>query len=94
MPSLEPLDFSQPENKMSLYADAERKKLLPKNDYKETNRYSSVNPDAISDGDVYGKGTGIFLDSTKGGSSTDIAERVSEIKFNKYKSENPYTTPV
>ena len=36
MPSLEPLDFSQPENKMSLYADAERKKLLPKNDYKET----------------------------------------------------------
>lgn len=94
MPSLEPLDFSQPENKMSLYADVERKKLLPKNDYKETNRYSSVNPDAISDGDVYGKGTGTFLDSTKGGSSTDIAERISEIKINKYKSENPYTTPV
>ena len=90
MPSLEPLDFSQPENKMSLYADVERKKLLPKNDYKETNRYSSVNPDAISDG----KGTGTFLDSTKGGSSTDIAERISEIKINKYKSENPYTTPV
>jgi len=94
MPSLEPLDFSQPENRMSLYADIERKKLIPKNDYKETNRYSSVNPDAISDGDVYGKGTGIFLDSSKGGSSTDIAERVSEVKINKYQPQNPYTTPV
>jgi hypothetical protein len=94
MPSLEPLDFSQPENKMSLYAEAERKKLLPKNDYKETNRYSSVNPDAISDGDVLGKGTGNFLDTTNGGSSTDVAERVAETKFNKYKPENPYTNPV
>lgn len=94
MPSLEPLDFSQPENKMSLYADVERKKLLPKNDYKETNRYSSVNPDGISDGDVYGKGTGIFLDSTNGGSSTDVAERISEIKINKYKQQTPYTKPV
>ena len=72
---------------------AKLKKLLPKNDYKETNKYSSVNPDAISDGDAYGKGTGNFLDTTNGGSSVDIAERIAETKFNKYKAQTPYTKP-
>jgi hypothetical protein len=40
----------------------ERAKLFPKNDYKPTNQYSAVNPDAIADGDAQGKGTGGFLD--------------------------------
>ena len=39
MPTLEPLDFSQPNNLLSKYADQERKKLIPKNDYKTTNEY-------------------------------------------------------
>lgn len=62
MPTLEPLDFSQPNNLLSKYADQERKKLIPKNDYKTTNEYSSTNKDAMSDGDDKGRGTGVFLD--------------------------------
>jgi hypothetical protein len=93
MPTLEPLDFSQPNNLLSKYADQERKKLIPKNDYKTTNEYSSTNKDAMSDGDDKGRGTGVFLDTKNGGTKTDQLERVSEIVINKYKESNPYTTP-
>jgi hypothetical protein len=93
MPTLEPLDFSQPNNLLSKYADQERKKLIPKNDYKTTNEYSATNKDALSDGDEKGRGTGTFLDVTNGGTKTDILERQSEIVINKYKPTNPYTKP-
>ena len=43
MPTLEPLDFSQPKNDLSNIAKLERTKLIPKNDYETTNKYSSVN---------------------------------------------------
>ena len=79
MPTLEPLDFSQPNNLLSKYADQERKKLIPKNDYKTTNEYSSTNKDAMSDGDDKGRGTGVFLDTVNGGTKTDQLERKSEI---------------
>jgi hypothetical protein len=59
----ERLDFSQPANDLTAIADLQRKSLIVKNDYKTVNPYSSVNPDAISDGDESGKGTGIFLDT-------------------------------
>ncbi len=36
MPSYEPLDLSQPNNDLSKIADAQRAKLKPKNDYKQT----------------------------------------------------------
>lgn len=93
MPVLEPMDYSQPSNLLTQYADIERKKLIPKNDYKQTFEYSATNPDALSDGDIKGKGTGIFLDSINGGNNIDIIERKAEIVINKYKEENPYTKP-
>ena len=89
----ERVDFSQPKNDLTVIADIQRKSLIVKNDYKTVNPYSSVNPDAISDGDDSGKGTGIFLDTMNGGSSIDIAERKNEIKVNEYQPNKPYTTP-
>ena len=92
----EPLDFAQPNNKLSQIADAERAKLFPKNDFKKTaNEYSSVNPDALANGDEDGKGTGNFLDvyNEQAGAIQDILERKSEIILNQYKSNAPYTTP-
>ena len=93
MPVTERLNYSQPENEMSAIDDEQRKRLFPKNDYKETNKYSAVNKDAVSDGDEFGKGTGVFLDTSNGGSSIDNIERINEIKINEYQKEKPYTTP-
>lgn len=91
----EPIDFSQPKNSLSEIADAERKKLLPKNDYKTDFQYSATNPDALGDGDVKGKGTGGDLDvyNENAGGIQDIIERKAEIVINKYKNVSPYTTP-
>jgi hypothetical protein len=95
MPTQEPLNFEQPKNKLSEIADAERAKLFPKNDFKNTNQYSSVNPDALADGDAQGKGTGNFLDvyNQEAGAIQDILERKAEVVLNNYKPNNPYTTP-
>ena len=74
MPVLEPVDSSQNEkNLLTQFADAERKKLLTKNDYTVSNQYSATNPDAIADGDEKGKGTGNFLDvyNQAAGNKTD-----------------------
>jgi hypothetical protein len=90
---VERLNFEQPANDLTTIADLQRKSLIVKNDYKTVNPYSSVNPDAISDGDESGKGTGIFLDTINGGSSIDIIERKNEIKQNEYQPNKPYTTP-
>ena len=89
----ERLDFSQPVNDLTTIADLQRKSLLVKNDYKTANQYSSVNKDANSDGDEFGKGTGVFLDTINGWSSVDIVERKNEIKINEYQPDKPYTTP-
>lgn len=96
MANLEPLDFAQPDNKLSQIAAAQRALLFPKNDYKDTaNEYSAVNPDALATGDSQGKGTGGDLDTSNesAGAIQDILERKSEIVFNQYKSNSPYTTP-
>jgi hypothetical protein len=89
----ERLNFNQPANDLTAIADIQRKSLVVKNDYKTVNPYSAVNPDAISDGDESGKGTGIFLDTVNGGSSVDVVERKNEIKVNEYQPNKPYTTP-
>ena len=89
----ERLDLSQPTNDLTAIADLQRKSLIVKNDYKTVNPYSSVNPDALADGDESGKGTGIFLDTVNGGSSIDIVERKNVIKQNEYQPDKPYTTP-
>jgi hypothetical protein len=96
MPQQEPVILSQPKNTLSSIADDVRRKLLTKNDYSvDKNEYSSTNKDAISDGDVNGKGTGFDTsqDVSQGGSSADIKERNVLITKNEYKSVNPYTTP-
>jgi hypothetical protein len=92
----EPLDFSQPNNELSRIAEEQRKRLIPRNDFKPlVNEYSQTNPDAVSDGDDMGRGTGTCLDvyNNNGGTIVDINERKNEIKINKYKQSNPYTIP-
>jgi hypothetical protein len=88
------LDLSQNiPNALTAYADQERKKLIPKNDYNEVgNQYSSVNRDAVADGDSMGRGTGSFLDvyNVNAGTINDVVERKNEIKINKYNSSKTY----
>jgi hypothetical protein len=95
MATNEPLDFSQPDNALSQIANAQRQKLIPKNDYKTENQYSATNPDALADGDAQGKGTGGFLDvyNQGAGAIQDILERKAEIVINEFKPNSPYTTP-
>jgi hypothetical protein len=88
------LDLTQTEkNQMTAVADAERAKLIPKNDFNAVgNQYSSVNRDAIADGDSMGRGTGTFLDvyNVNAGTIDDVVERKNEVKINKYNASNPY----
>ena len=96
MAVIEPLNFEQPDNELSQIAEMQRAMLFPKNDFKKTaNEYSSVNPDALADGDIDGKGTGNFLDvyNEGAGAIQDILERKAEVVLNQYKSNAPYTTP-
>lgn len=88
------IDLSQNEpNALTAIADAERARLIPKNDYNAVgNEYSSVNRDAVADGDSMGRGTGTFLDvyNVNAGTSDDVMERKNEIKINKYNSSKTY----
>ena len=87
------LQFDQPDNTLSAIADAERGKLFPKNDYSpKSQSYSAQHPDALADGDELGRGTANFLDvyNTNAGTSTDIQERIGDIKINKFNSNNTY----
>ena len=89
------MDFAQPDNQLSAYADAERAKLFPRNDYSpKTEQYSVKHKDALADGDELGRGTGGFMDiyNENAGTSTDILDRVEDLKVNKYSSNNPYYT--
>ncbi len=88
------LDLSQNiPNQLTAIADIERSKLIPKNDYNAVgNQYSSVNRDAIADGDSMGRGTGTYLDvyNVNAGTITDVVERKNEIKINKFNSSKTY----
>ena len=88
------VDLTQNEpNALTAIADAERAKLIPKNDYNAAgNQYSSVNRDAVADGDSMGRGTGSFLDvyNVNAGTIDDIVERKNEIKINKFNSSKTY----
>ena len=89
-----PVDLNQTEpNALSAIAVQERTKLIPKNDYNKIgNEYSSVNKDAVADGDSMGRGTGTFLDvyNTAAGTIEDVVERKSEIKINQYNQSKTY----
>jgi hypothetical protein len=88
------VDLTQNEpNTLTAIADAERSKLIPRNDYNEVgNPYSSTNRDAMADGDAKGRGTGVYLDvyNANAGTITDVVERKNEIKINQYNSSKPY----
>lgn len=88
------IDLSQDiANKLTEYANIERAKLLPRNEYKTgAFEYSTTNPNAIADGDSQGRGTGVFLDvlNDKAGTSEDIVERKNMIKINKFNKSNTY----
>ena len=88
------LDLTQTEkNALTLIADAERAKLIPKNDYNAVgNQYSSVNSNAVADGDSMGRGTGSYLDvyNVNAGTIDDVVERKNEIKINKFNSSKTY----
>jgi hypothetical protein len=88
------VDLNQTEpNAMTAIADQERAKLIPKNDYNAVgNEYSSVNRDAVADGDSMGRGTGAFLDvyNVNAGTIDDVMERKSEVKINKFNSSKTY----
>jgi len=88
------LDLTQTEkNALTLIADVERAKLIPKNDFNAVgNPYSSVNRDAVADGDSMGRGTGSFLDvyNVNAGTIDDVVERKNEIKINKFNSNKTY----
>jgi hypothetical protein len=86
------IDFSQPDNELSRIAEEQRKKLFPRNDFKPTDPYSSVHPDALANGDKIGRGTGGDLDiyNNNIGTSDDVTKRKEELKVNKYSSNNPY----
>jgi hypothetical protein len=88
------IDLSQNEpNALTAIADMERAKLIPKNDYNAVgNPYSSVNRDAVADGDSMGRGTGAFLDvyNVNAGTIDDIVERKNEIKINKFNPSKTY----
>ena len=92
------IDFSQPDpekNQLSFFAEQQRSKLFPRNDFNTKNQYGPTNKDALSDGDAMGRGTGGFLDvnNDKIGNSADIIDRIDNIKINKYNGKNPYTLP-
>lgn len=94
MASKIPIDLNQPENALSTIADKIRKDLVVRNDYQlSKNEYGVTNADAISDGDGKGRGTGVFLDTFNGGTSTDQVTKIDNIKLNKYSSKKPYNTP-
>lgn len=88
------IDLSQNEpNALTIIADQERARLIPKNDFNEVgNPYSVTNQDAVANGDAMGRGTGVFLDvyNTAAGTITDVVERKNEIKINKFNSSKPY----
>ena len=88
------IDLSQTEpNTLTAIADAERAKLIPKNDYNSVgNQYSSVNKDAVADGDSMGRGTGTFLDvyNVNAGTIDDVLERKNEVKINKFNQSKTY----
>jgi hypothetical protein len=88
------IDLSQDiPNALTAIGDVERSKLIPKNDFNAVgNEYSSVNRDAIADGDSMGRGTGTFLDvyNANAGTIDDVMERKNEIKINKFNSSKVY----
>jgi len=57
----------------------------------QNNEYSNLNIDAISNGDVQGKSTGIDLDTTDGGGGYDLVARYLHLTRNGWNQDLQYT---
>ena len=88
------VDLSQTEtNQLTAIADAERKRLITRNDFiRDADEYGVTNSQALADGDDMGRGTGVYLDvyNDTAGTSLDVAERKDDIKINKYNRFKTY----
>ena len=63
-----------------------RNQLIPKNTYNNNDTYTVSHPNALSDGDEFGKGE---YNGSIGG-KTDIDKRYTLLTKNIYSNENPY----
>lgn len=93
-------------NKLEQAAIAARDNLVGFNTYKgdeNSNNYTSTHTRALADSEtpVYGKGTGVFLDTYNGGGSMDIngspsaagSGRIQNLATNGFDQNNPYEHP-
>jgi len=87
------LDFSQPDNALSKIAEEQRRKMFARNDFKEVNPYSTVNPAALADGTGKGSGGDLDIYNQNVGSAIDRIERKEDLKINKFSEKNPYYIP-
>ena len=72
---------------LEILAEKYRKEVLGVNSYNDKNFYSSVNKNALSDGDEKGKGDV----NGQVGSSVDIQNRMDNMARNRYGSNNEYS---
>jgi len=93
-----------PSNELELAALAQRAALIPLNEYNSSDisqKYNVNHGNALSDGDLKGKGTSIFLDTYNGGGDFDIngdpvipgSGRIGNLVINEYNAINGYVHP-
>lgn len=91
-------------NKLEEAAIQQRAALIPQNIYNSSDasqNYNVGHTNAISDGDLKGKGTGIHLDTYNGGGDFDIngnpnivgSGRIQNLVINQYNDDNGYEHP-
>lgn len=73
---------------LEILANKYRTEILGPNVYKDNNEYSSVNKNALSDGDDKGKGDV----NGQVGSSVDIQNRIDNMGRNRYSIVNEYSS--
>jgi hypothetical protein len=91
-------------NKLEEIAIANRNSLVAGNTYNSSDQsqnYTATHNNALGDGDVKGKGTGVHLDTYNGGGDIDIngsadaagSGRLQNKSFNQYNEDNSYDHP-
>ena len=73
---------------LEILAEKLRKEVISKNSYNSSNGYSSINKNALSDGDERGKGDV----NGQVGSSIDIQNRIANLGRNRYNNGNEYSS--
>jgi hypothetical protein len=62
---------------------------------RKTNVYSDKNKDALSNGDIIGKGTGLYLDTLNGGGGIDVRMRAEHMRQNTWRKDDiEYSRPL